>query len=139
MSKQTQTRKEENNAQPQEQKLFSDTNVSMKTGHLTKDAEVISDGKFVRVRIATNKQYPDKDGNIQSTVDYFNALVSKNLAETFELAKTFKKGDWVYLKGEDHTKIFDTPEGYQKTETTIFAYKVTLKKEKRPAPAVQPS
>lgn len=119
MSSSTQTKEN----QAKEPELFSDTNVSMKTGRMVKDVEVISNGKFARIRIATNKQYLDKDGNVQSTVDYFNALVSNNLTEAFELAQTFKKG-------EDHTKIFDTPEGYKKTETTIFAYKVALKKEK---------
>ena len=42
-------------------------------------------------------------------------------------------------KGEDHTKIFDTPEGYPKTETTIFAYKVALKQEKQPETSIVPS
>ena len=127
------------NNQSEKEQLFADTNVSMKTGHLTKDAEVISEGKFARIRIATNKQYLDREGNVQSTVNYFNALVSKNLTDAFELAKTFKKGDWIYLKGEDSTQIFDTPEGYKKTETTIFAYKVALKKEKQSETAVEPS
>lgn len=132
-------KKENVKTKPEQQPLFADTNISMKTGRLTKDAQVISDGKFARIRIATNKQYLDKEGTIQTTVDYFNALVSKNLTETFELAKTFKRGDWVYIKGEDHTKIFDTPEGYPKTETTIFAYKVALKKEKQPETSSEPS
>lgn len=132
-------KKENTKPQSEEQQLFADTNISMKTGHLTKDAHVVSGGKFVHIRIATNKQYPDKEGNVQTTVDYFNVLVSKNLTEAFELAKTFKKGDWIYAKGEDHTKIFDTPEGYPKTETTIFAYKVALKKEKQPEVAAEPS
>jgi single-stranded DNA-binding protein len=123
------------------EKLFADTNVSMKTGRVVFDANLIGNGKFAKIRIATNKQYLDKDNNIQTNVNYFNALVSSNLTNAFEVAKILKKGDWVYLKGEDSTQNFDTPEGYKKTETTIFAYKVVLKKEKQekeqvPTPSV---
>ncbi len=122
MSKETQDQASTTN-------LFADTNISMKTGHLVKDAELIADGKFVKVRIATNKQY-EKDGETHATTNYFNALVSKNLTEAFEVAQGLKKGDWVYLKGEDQSQSFDTPEGYKQTATTMFAYKVTLKKAK---------
>ena len=113
------------------EKLFADTNVSMKTGRLVYDAALIGNGKFAKIRIASNRQYLDKDKNVKSNVNYFNALVSSNLANAFSVAKDLKKGDWVYLKGEDNTQGFDTPEGYKKTETTIFAYKVVLKKEKQ--------
>ncbi|KAB8154288.1 single-stranded DNA-binding protein [Kordia sp. TARA_039_SRF] len=113
-----------------EQKLFADTNISMKSGRLTRDAQIIADGKFVKFSIAANKQYLGSDGEVKSNVNYFNALVSSNLSEAFEVAKNLKKGDWVYFKGEDATQSFDTPEGYRKTETTTFAYQVTLKKEK---------
>ena len=128
MSKQTKTK---NNTANTQEKLFADINVSMKTGRLVKDPELISDGKFAKIRIASNKQYLDADEKVQSTTDYFNALVSSRLTEAFDTAKNLKKGDWVYLKGEDKTQAFDTPEGYRKTETTIFAYHVALKKEKQ--------
>ena len=116
------------------QKLFADTNVSMKTGRLVGDPQILSHGKFAKIRIATNKQYLDANKNIQSTTNYFNALVSKNLKDAFAVTKDLKKGDWVYLKGEDSTQAFDTPEGYKKPETTMFAYKVVLKKEKQQHP-----
>lgn len=112
------------------QDLFADTNVSMKSGHLVKDAEIVSDGKYVKLRFAANKQYLGSDNEIKTNTNYFNALVSSNLTESFDVAKDLKKGDWVYLKGEDSTKSFDTPEGYKQTASTIFAYKVTLKKKK---------
>lgn len=112
------------------QELFADTNVTMKTGHLVKDAEIIGNGKFVKIRIASNKQYKTPEGEIETKTDYFNALVSSNLKDTFETAKGLEKGDWVYLKGEDSTQSFDTPEGFKQTASTIFAYKVALKKKK---------
>lgn len=133
--KQTQTPKEE---------LFADTNITMKTGHLVRDAEMVADGKFIKLRIASNKQYYGDDNQIMTQTNYFNALVSINLKEAFAIAESLQKGDWVYLKGEDSTKSFDTPEGYKQTASTIFAYKVALKKNSgntaeeisEPAPAI---
>lgn len=126
MSKTTENTNQPN---PEDTKLFADTNISMKSGRLVKDAELIADGKFAKLRIATNKQYLNANKEIQTTTNYFNALVSSNLTDAFDNAKNLKKGDWVYLKGEDATQGFDTLEGYRKTETTIFAYKVGLKNE----------
>ncbi len=125
------------NVQPDEandshSQLFADTNITMKSGHLTKNPEIVGDGKYVKVRIASNKQY-EVDGEIKTNTNYFNIMVSSNLTEAFELTKSFKKGDWAYFKGEDSTKSFDTPEGYKQTASTIFAYHAVLKKEKNPA------
>lgn len=124
------TKKEETQSPESVQELFADTNVSMKSGHLTRDAEIVGDGKYAKIRFATNKQYQTPDGEIKTNTNYFNALISNNLTEVFELAKTLKKGDWIYAKGEDSTKSFDTPEGYKQTACTIFAYHLVLKKEK---------
>ncbi|MFY0601644.1 MAG: single-stranded DNA-binding protein [Cyclobacteriaceae bacterium] len=110
--------------------LFADINVSMKSGHLTKDPEIVGDGKYAKLRIASNKQYLNADSEIKTNTNYFDVLISSNLKEAFELACTFKKGDWAYVKGEDSTKSFETPEGYKKTACTIFAYHAALKKAK---------
>ena len=109
--------------------LFADINITMKSGYLVKDAETAGNGKYAKIRFAANKQY-EADGEVKTNTNYFDALVSSNLTEVFELAKSLHKGDWIYLKGEDSTKSFDTPEGYKKTASTIFAYYVVLKKEK---------
>ena len=113
-----------------EKKLFSDINITMKSGHLVKDAEVIGDGRYVKLRFASNKEYETADHEIKTNTNYFNALISSQLTKSFEKAKAFKKGDWIYLKGEDNTQSFDTPEGYKRTASTIFAYHVALKKAK---------
>ncbi|GEM_PF-3422730 len=113
----------------EEEKLFADTNITMKSGHLVKDPVIVGDGKYAKIRIASNKEYQTADGKIKTNTNYFNALVSSNLEEAFEKTTSFKKGDWVYLKGEDSTKSFDTPEGYKQTASTIFAYHVVLKKQ----------
>lgn len=116
-------------------KLFADTNITMKSGRLTKDAEVVADGKFVKMRFAANKEYLNDNKEKKVITNYFNALVSKNLKDAFNSAQGLKKGDWVYIKGEDSTQSFDTPEGYKQTASTIFAYKVVLKKEKEESPS----
>lgn len=107
--------------------LFADTNISMKSGRLVKDAELIAEGKFVKIRLASNKQY-ERDGEVKSMTNYFNILVSSNLTNAFDIAKDLKKGDWAYFKGEDSSKSFDTPEGYKQTAVTTYAYQVTKKK-----------
>lgn len=110
--------------------LFADTNISMKSGHLVKDAELIGDGKFAKFRIATNKEFLDVKGEVQNMANYFNVIVSSNLKDAFAVAQDLKKGDWVYIKGEDSSRSIDTVEGYKDTAVTTFAYKVVLKKEK---------
>jgi len=112
--------------QPNQDNLFADTNISMKSGRLVKDAELIADGKFVKFRLASNKQYLDNE-EVKTLTNYFNILVSSNLTDAFNIAKDLKKGEWAYIKGEDNAKSFDTPEGYKQTAITTFAYKVTKK------------
>ncbi len=111
--------------------LFADTNISQKSGHLTKDVELIAEGKFAKFRIASNKEYIDsQSGEVKTVTNYFNILVSANLTDAFNSSKDLKKGDWVYLKGEDSTRPIDTMEGYKDTGVTTFAYKVVLKRAK---------
>lgn len=120
------------------QVIFADTNISMKSGRLVRAPEEVANGKFVKIRIAGNKQYKTPDGETKSITNYFEALVSSNLKEAFSTAKSLEQGDWVYLKGEDSTQSFDTAEGYKQTATTLFAYQVVLKKKKGEPASEQP-
>jgi len=133
----------ETNTAVDQDNLFADTNISMKSGRLVKDAELIADGKFIKIRLASNKQYAS-DGEIKSMTNYFNILVSSNLTKAFDMAKDLQKGDWAYFKGEDSSKSFDTPEGYKQTAVTTYAYHVTKKRAveentAQPAEAPQPA
>jgi len=110
--------------------LFADTNISQKSGRLTKDVELIGEDKYAKFRIATNKEFLDTKGDVQNVTNYFNIIVSSNLSDAFGIAKNLKKGDWVYIKGEDNSRSIDTVEGYKDTGVTTFAYKVVLKKPK---------
>lgn len=114
---------------PEEIELFADINVNMKSGHLVRDAELVKNGQFVKIRIASNQQYLGENNEPKNITDYFNILVSRNLQEAYNIAKDLKKGDWAYFKGKDHSKSFDTPEGYKQTGSTLFAYKATLKRQ----------
>ena len=138
MSKPEKKPETQNETTVEQDNLFADTNISMKSGRLVKDAELIAEGKFIRMRIATNKQY-ESDGEVKDLVNYFNILVSKNLTDAFNTSKDLEKGDWVYIKGEDNSKSFDTVEGYKQDAVTTFAYKVVKKKdvdEQEEAPAM---
>ena len=66
----------------------------MKSGHLTKDAEVVAEGKYAKIRFASNKEYETPEGEVKTNTNYFDALISSNLTDAFELAQTLKKGDW---------------------------------------------
>lgn len=121
--KTTQTKTEEN-------KLFADTNITWKSGRLVRDAEVVSEGKFAKIVLANNKEYMDGE-EVKTLTNYFDVLVSQNLKDTFNTAKDLKKGDWIYLKGNDATRPVDTLQGYKENVLTIYAYEVGLKKAKQ--------
>lgn len=120
----------ETQANQEETKLFADTNISEKTGTLVRDAALVSDGKFAKFTIANNKQYLTADNDIKTTTNYFNVLVSNNLKEAFNIAKTLKQGDWVHLIGNDSTELFKTSKGYKKNAAVIYAFEVSLRKKK---------
>ncbi|MEO1256634.1 MAG: hypothetical protein AAFY41_17335, partial [Bacteroidota bacterium] len=97
---QSESPKSEKQQAPANNELFSDTNVTMKSGHCVKDAEIVGEGKYVKLRFASNKQFENPhNGEIKTNTNYFDALISYYLKEAFDLAKTFKKGDWIYIKG----------------------------------------
>ena len=125
MSKETKTTK----SQQQEKTLFADTNITWKSGRLVRDAEIVSEGKFAKIILANNKEYRDGE-QVKTLTNYFDVLVSQNLKDTFNTAKDLKKGDWIYLKGNDSTRPIDTLQGYKENVLTIYAYEVGLKKSK---------
>lgn len=116
-------------ASTQEKKFFSDTNLSMKTGNLVRDAELVGDGRYIKICIATNKQYLSENGEVQTTTNYFNILVSNKLEKAYAAAKDLCKGDWIFIRGEDGTQLFDDAKGYKQNSSTIFAFEVELRKK----------
>jgi single-stranded DNA-binding protein len=107
--------------------VFADTNVSMKTGRLVKDPEPYQDGKFIRFTIAGNKKYQYADGTEKTFTNYFNAIVARTYTEAYEAAKELRKGDWVFMRGEDNSFSFKTSDGEKQNGNTIFIYQLALK------------
>lgn len=107
--------------------VFADTNVSMKTGRLVKDPEPYQDGKFIKFTIAGNKKYEYPDGTEKTFTNYFNAIVARTYSDAYGIAKDLKKGDWVYLRGEDNSFSFKTDDGEKQNSNTIFIYQLALK------------
>lgn len=128
MSKTKTEPKKETETKKEVSKLFADTNYTTKSGKLLKDPILISDGKFAKIIFSSTKEYLDKNEEVKTTTNYFNALVSSNLENAFETTKTLKEGDLIYLKGEDRTRLVDTIEGYKETALTIHVNKIGLKK-----------
>jgi len=114
----------------QEKKLFADTNINKKTGRLARDPELVADGQFIKLQLANNKEYLDSNGEIKTTTNWFDVLVSSNLKTAFPVAQNLKQGDWIFAQGEDSSQSFDSAEGYKKTGNVIYAYKVVLRKAK---------
>ncbi|MCB0448122.1 MAG: hypothetical protein KDD03_11540, partial [Gelidibacter sp.] len=81
------TKKAQSNKSNSKEKpdLFSDTNVTMKSGRMTKDTIMVSDDKFAKLRIAGNKQYLNNEGEVSTLTNYFNILISKKLEKAYEL------------------------------------------------------
>ncbi len=109
-------------------RLYADLNVSEKIGRLTADPRIIDDanGAYATFSIAVNKQYYDKDGEIQKLVNYFNVIVSSNLEKSFEVVKRLRKGDRIHIKGEDRIGSYEDDEGNKKLSHKIRAYNVKL-------------
>lgn len=114
--------------------VFADTNVSMKTGRLVRDPEPYQEGKFIKFTIAANKKYEYPDGTEKTFTNYFNAIVARSYTDAFGVAQTLRKGDWVYLRGEDNSFSFNTKDGEKQNANTIFIYQLALKG--RPGEAV---
>ena len=140
MSKNKKAQTTQTQAQAEEKKLYTDINLTWKSGRLVRDAEIIANGKFVRFTLANNYEYKEQGSEeVKTLTNWFNILVSKKKEGAFSAAKGLKKGEWVYLKGNDSTRSVDTLQGYKENVATIYAFEISVKNEKQqentPAPA----
>ena len=95
-------------------------------GNLTKDAEAIdSSGKaMTRMRIATNHQWKDADGNKQEAAEFHSVVCFGRLAEVCALYCS--KGRRVYIEGKLRTRDYDGADGIRRSSTEIVAETVKL-------------
>lgn len=91
-------------------------------GNLGADPEVrrLEGGTPVaRISLATNESYKDKDGNFQTTTEWHNVVVWRELAERAE--RSLKKGMLVYVEGKISYRKYTTQEGQERYITDIVA------------------
>jgi single-strand DNA-binding protein len=95
-------------------------------GNLTSDAEAIdSSGKaMTRMRIATNQQWKDADGNKQEAAEFHSVISFGRLAEVCALYCS--KGRRVYIEGKLRTRDYDGADGLRRSVTEIVAETVKL-------------
>ena len=102
-------------------------------GNLTKDAETIdSSGKaMTRMRIATNQQWKDADGNKQEAAEFHSVVCFGRLAEVCALYCS--KGRRVYIEGKLRTRDYDGADGLRRSVTEIVAETVKLLQTRKQA------
>lgn len=77
-------------------------------GNLTRDPELKALPSGIQVcsfSLATNRNYKDRDGNRQESVDYHNVVSFGKQAEV--IAKYVTKGNGIYVEGRMQTRSWD--------------------------------
>jgi single-strand DNA-binding protein len=91
-------------------------------GNLGNDPEIrrLENGTMVgRFSLATNESYKDKDGNFQTTTEWHNVIVWRDLAEKAE--KSLKKGTMCYVEGKIKYRKYTGTDGVERNVTDIEA------------------
>lgn len=90
--------------------------------NLGKDPEIqqLEGGYSVaKFSLATSESYKDKQGNVQTDIEWHNIIVWRNLAEV--AGKYLKKGSTIYLEGKIKTRNYEDKAGVKKYVTEIVA------------------
>lgn len=91
-------------------------------GNLGADPEMrrLENGAAVaKLRLATNENYKDRDGNWQSQTEWHDIVLWRNLAERAE--STLKKGGSVYVEGKLTHRTWQDQEGNNRRTTEVVA------------------
>lgn len=108
-------------------------------GNLTKDADGVNTaGKaMTRMRVATNSQWRDADGNRQEASEFHTVVAFARLAEVCALYCT--RGKRVYIEGRLRTREFDGADGTRRTATEVVADTVKFLQPREAAGATDSS
>lgn len=90
-------------------------------GNLGKDPELNTTGagkQYVRLAVATNESYKDRDGNRQKVTDWHDCIAWDKTAEIIE--KYFKKGDTIMIEGRLKHQIKETDAGKRKYTSVVI-------------------
>lgn len=91
-------------------------------GHLGQDPEVRhleSGASIAKLRVATNENYKDKEGNWQDRTEWHTVIAWRFLAERAE--KSMKKGSLVYIEGKLTTRKWQDSDGKDRWTTEVVA------------------
>lgn len=91
-------------------------------GHLGQDPEVRhleSGASIAKLRVATNENYKDKEGNWQDRTEWHTVIAWRYLAERAE--KSMKKGSLVYIEGKLTTRKWQDSDGKDRWTTEVVA------------------
>lgn len=102
-------------------------------GHAGNDPEVrtLETGSTVaRVSLATNESYKDKEGNWQTTTEWHNLILWRDLAE--RARDNVKKGSTLYADGKIQSRKYTDRDGVEKsiTDIVVNSFRVLDKKER---------
>lgn len=99
-------------------------------GNICKDIEIRQAGnsQVASFSVATNEKWKDKSGNEQQKTEFHNCVFWGKQAET--VAKFFKKGDPIYLKGKIVTESYEK-DGVKRYSTKIncFSFQFVASKQ----------
>lgn len=96
-------------------------------GNLAADPEArtTSGGQCVlKLRLATNESYLDKNRTRQERVEYHSVIVWGKRGES--LAKILQKGSKVFIEGSNRTSSYDDKDGNKRYKTEVVASNVIL-------------
>lgn len=103
-------------------------------GNLGQDPEVrtLENGsKVARFSLATNENYKDKNGEWQSSTEWHNVVVWRDMAERAE--KHLSRGMSVYVEGKISYRKYTDKDGVERTSTDITAMVIKSLEKKEPA------
>ena len=101
-------------------------NKVMLIGHLAADPELrqTQGGAVLKIRLATNESYLDKDKVRRERTDYHNVTVWGRRGEA--LANILTKGTQIYVEGSMRTSSYDDKDGKKVYRIDVVANNVIL-------------
>ena len=103
-------------------------------GHLGHDPEMMTfatGSNLVKLRLATNESYMDKEGNFQAITEWHTVSAWGKLAEN--MSKILSKGQHVLITGKLENRSWEDKEGRKRRMTQIKAndFALLTKKQKK--------
>jgi len=104
---------------------MSHVNQVILIANLGKDPEVLKttdQGNFVRLSLATNKRYKDKNGEKQTDTQWHVVYLSDRLGKIG--SSYLKKGDKVFISGELRNREWFDDNGIRHYHTSVYAKEI---------------